>query len=733
MISYTRTPASQPDLSLKRSMHAVVSAFAASAVVTWSAPVFGQAADSSSLALEEVVVTAQRRSENLQDVPVTVSALSGDDIAARGIESMADLGVVSPGLNVTNVVGNAILYLRGVGSNNSTAGNEQNVALYVDGVYYPSASAEPGSFKNIERIEVLKGPQGTLFGRNSTGGLIHVITKDPTQEFSGSASVGYGNYGTSTASTYLTGGITSVIAADISASYSHQDQGWGRNVTTGIEAYKGESLDLRSKWLFTPTDTTRLTLIAARTRLDTDIGASRQDLSLTPLPPSRNSQTRPADLYTTQTNVTPTYSVRQTTGSLKWEQELGALHLQTISAYQDTQRESILDLDNTAVAATEASFPNKTKSFSQEALLSPSDPGQLVWVVGAMYYWADGYEDPLAILAGPTRAPAALYNTGQKTNSLAGFGQATLALGSADHVTLGGRYTTDRQHLYGTLTTPAVTLTPTAPTNSATFNDFTYKVAYDHRFTDDVMAYVSVSTGFKSGVYNITFGSPAQTPVNPEKLTAYEIGMKSELAQRRVRLNVAAFYYDYKDLQLQSFTGTAIVTLNAAKAQIYGVEADLLAELTEHLRLQLGATALHSEYKDFPNLPSYDVSTGLGVPIAGLRGDGLKLQRTPNTTGTLNLTYEVPVSFGKLAASGTVYYTSKYFYEPDNRLEESAYALFNSELSWTSPNDRYKVSAWGKNLSAEKYYLTKTSGSGSPDTGAPAAPRTYGLGLNVKF
>jgi iron complex outermembrane receptor protein len=247
------------------------------------------------------------------------------------------------------------------------------------------------------------------------------------------------------------------------------------------------------------------------------------------------------------------------------------------------------------------------------------------------------------------------------------------------------------------------------------------------------MGYASVSTGFKSGVYNITFSTPNEGPVKPEKLTDFEVGMKSELFDHRVRLNMDAFYYDYKDLQLQTFITTNIVTLNAASAKVYGVEAEFETNLTSQLHLHAGASGLRSKYEDFANVPAYDSASGIGVPILGRSGSGNQLLRTPSFQANAALDYEVPLPVGSLVANATYFHTSGFYFEPDNRLSQSAYNLVNGQLMWKSSEERYNVRLWAKNIFNQQYYAQKISGSGSADAGAPGAPRTYGLSVGVTF
>jgi iron complex outermembrane recepter protein len=694
-------------------------------------------ADSNGSALQEIVVTAQRRAQNVQDVPITVSAVTGDLALAHGITEVTDLPMLAPGLSITREVGNDVIYMRGVGNNNSTAGQEQNIAIYIDGIYYPSMSADPGSFTNLERIEVLKGPQGTLFGRNTTGGLIQFVTKDPGQEFHANADVGYGNFGTYDSSGYLSGGITSNLAADVSVAYHDQSQGWGRNLYDGSDVNRARSTDVRSKWVFTPLDGTKFTLYGSHTSAWTDQGLAEQILSTTPLPPSLGGVVKPDSLYNINQNVAEFNRIGQTALSLRFDQELGAIKFASISAYQNLNRQTRIDLDVTPVPELAAGFPSLTSSFSQEFQVASNTTGRLNWVGGLMYFYMNGREKPLAILAGPTELPVASYFTGQKTDSLAAYGQATIPILSATNLTVGGRYTRDTQELYGhssVFTGTGYLDIPVDPsTNSRHFGDFTYKVVLDRHFTDDIMAFASVSTGFKSGVYNVTFSAPDETPVKPEKLTDFEVGMKSELFDHRVRLNMDAFYYDYKDLQLQTFITTTIVTLNAASAKIYGVEAEFETNITSQLHLHAGASGLRSRYEDFNDVPTYDSSSGIGVPILGRSGSGNQLLRTPSFQANAALDYDVPLPVGSLVANATYFHTSGFYFEPDNRLSQSAYNLVNGQLMWKSSEQRYNVRLWAKNIFNQQYYNQKISGAGSADAGAPGAPRTYGVSVGVTF
>jgi len=210
--------------------------------------------------VQEIIVTAQRRKERLQDVPIVVSAFAGDQLEAAGVQSTLDLAAVTPGLEFGTQAAYGQPFLRGVGTVANGPGVESPVALYVDGIYYGAMIGSVLTLNNIEQVEVLKGPQGTLFGRNATGGLIQITTKDPTQKFGGYVDAGYGSYNTATGDLYVSGGATHSVAADLSVHYQDQGTGFGRNAFTNSEVNKTKDLSVRSKWVFTPSDATSIKL-----------------------------------------------------------------------------------------------------------------------------------------------------------------------------------------------------------------------------------------------------------------------------------------------------------------------------------------------------------------------------------------------------------------------------------------------------------------------------------------
>lgn len=679
--------------------------------------------------MEEVNVTAQRRRQNIQEVPIAVSVISPAVLDTQRIESVSDIGKLVPSMNITRSGKVPSIFLRGIGNNSASPGQEQNIALYVDGVYYPSLSADVFSFDNLERIEVLRGPQGTLFGRNSTGGVIQIVTQDPTQDTEGRFSAGYGNYDLKQASAFISGGIADNLAANFGVRWSDQGEGWGRNVYDGKDVNLGRDVSVRTKVVFTPEDGTKLTLGGFYSRTAQDFGSSRQMLPGTPtLPPGFDSIDFTGSIYDRNANYPSLDTTKQHGANLRLDQNVGFADLVSISAYMVTDATQRSDVDQSPIDRLHVESLDRTRSFSQEVQLQSRPDSPFQWVTGLYYFNATAGNIP-------QQQAGSLIGVGtyrdiwgiQKTESYSGFGQATFPVfDDLTKLTLGLRYTADDKSLKGRIETPAgVTTTASA---SDDWNNLTYRVALDRQLTDKTLAYASVSTGFKSGVYNVV--SITSPPVAPEHLTDYEIGMKTELFDRRLRLNTAAFYYDYKDIQLLRQLGPTTLIQNAANAQLYGLEVEATAAPVDGLMLNLGLSLMKDKYLNFKdavaNTPGSD---GLGVTRI-FDATGNKLQRTPGSTVNFGVDYTWRTSVGGFGAGVNAYYNGGFFWDPENRLKQKAYTLADANLRWHSSESGLQVQLWAKNIFDKQYYSYVTSSRGSPDTGAPGAPRTFGISFS---
>ena len=695
-------------------------------------------------ALEEIVVTAQRRAENLQDVPIAVTALTASALQASGVQGTLDLPTVVPGLQMPESSGYVTPHIRGVGTAAFGAGLENSVAIYVDGVYYASAPASIFDLNNIAQVEVLKGPQGTLFGRNATGGLIQVITADPSQDFHGHASVGYGNYQTATGNVYVTGGITSGIAADLSLSYSRQGQGYGRNFFNGEDVYQDDlNYNGRSKWLFTLDDETSMHVTLDFER---DLGSQ---LASTREAPGTHLVFGPPTLggpWDTNEDYQPFNDFKGYGVSDRIDHDFGAAQLMNIAAYRKSQYSIGFDADLTPLAIeTIAPLTDNEHQFSDELQLKSATGQRLTWVGGLYYLQATGgyhpsqvlLGGPLAIPLGPPPAPSltAIAIVGdQKTTSVAGYGQASLEIEPNTKATLGVRYTYERRELdaqeFGFAgPVPLGALSP-AVSDERRYYRPTWRFDLDHRFDENIFAYLSYDRGFKSGGFNV--GVPGDKPFEPEVLDAYEIGMKTDWWDHRVRLDPSIYFYEYKNIQVSHYVLGQVGYYNGAAAQLYGLDLDGEAKVTQNLTLRGGIEIEKTKFTSFPDaLIATQLPTG-GTDIHTGSATGNDLPFAPKGTVNTAADYRTPLPVGSVDWNVTYYYNNGWFASPDNILRQPAYSLVNASATWSAPQDLYSVKFWGSNLTNKAIASTLNSSAISSIV-QYQAPRTYGVLLTARF
>jgi len=699
--------------------------------------------------IEDIVVTAQKRTERLQDVPIAVTAITGEALERKGLTTTSDLNLLTPNLNVTRVPRTQVVYLRGIGQNSTSAGQEQNVGIYVDGVYYPAMTANVFSFNNVERIEVLRGPQGTLFGRNTTGGVVSITTKDPAREPSAYIEAGYGNYDTYTGSAYLTGGITDSLRADIAFQGTRQVRGWGRNITTGADVHNGYNYSIRSKIVFEPSADTKVVLTGGRFVSQSDLGTARMVLpNVTSTPAGYGGAMFNGNIYDTLNNDPSSDYTTQEFGSARIEQDLGFARLVNIAAYQHVHNFSRLDSDNVPAFRSRSVAQNDIRTYTEELQIQSEPDSKLKWVAGIYYFNnVDGSFPQSNItpcstpgigtcLADSTNVVAT--TAAIRTHSISGYAQATYPIFKATNLTLGIRYTSDNKRFYGVqanslgVPIPFSTGVPDPFDQRHTWNNPTFRVGLDHHINDDVMIYGSISSGFKSGVYNAN--SPKDPPVSPETITDYEGGFKAELFDKHLRMNGAIFYYDYRNIQItKRDTPTTTVLQNAARARLYGAELEVEARLTSRFRLTANAAYLHATYTEFPAAAA-SIPAANNIDVAAtVDASGNNLPRAPHATLSLGADYTVPVSFGSVSLSGQYYYNDGFFWESDNRLRQPAYSLTNASLRISDRNDRHSLLLWINNIFSTKYYSYEISSASNPDVGSPGAPRTYGVTFATRF
>lgn len=703
--------------------------------VTWSQFVQAQSAPQAS-GLQEILVTAERRPENLQSVPETVTAITASDTLNQGVTNTTDLTAAVPGLQFNRQANSAIPFIRGVGAVTGAMGNEPSVATYVDGVYIAGITEALFSLNNIRQVEVLKGPQGTLFGRNATGGVIQITTEDPSRVPSAEVRLGYANYSTVETSVYATSGLGRDLAANVAVYTRNQSRGWGRDLVTGQTSFTDRDLAGRTKLLWTPGTGTRLTFSADYNRTRNEDGFG---LHIVPPGIGADGRTTYGGFYNTYDNPNDYSDVRQGGVSITVEQELSDARLVNVGSWRTANSFFHLDEDATPEEIVRApTFEHETTVTEELHLLSRPDAG-IPWITGFYYLDDSSAYDPLGLEGAVTQPLQEIQIwSRQSSKSYAVFGQVAPQIARETRLTLGLRYTRDERAVRGAslglLDMQTLTLAGTA--QSKAWTRPTWRIAVDHHFTPDVMGFASYDRGFKSGVFNLTtYAAPA---VNPEILDAYQAGVKSELADNRLRLNATGFYYRYKDIQVEEIIAGSVMSLNAARAEMKGLDLDIQYIPLAALTLSGGIEVLQGRYTNFHdapfNNPAFDAAgraIGDNVPSSG-NATGFDTVRSPKLTANVGARYQAPIASGKADLSVTYYYNSGFAWDPDNRLRQARYNLLSASAGWSSSNDGFGARLWGKNLTgAQTCSFAEAISLG--DVCSPNAPRTYGVTLITRL
>ncbi|MBG6119960.1 MULTISPECIES: TonB-dependent receptor [unclassified Sphingobium] len=683
--------------------------------------------------IPDIIVTAQRRAQSLQEVPLSVTVASGEMLEKAGIADVKALGLVTPGLQVVQTSKNVTAFIRGVGSQQAAPGGESAVAIYVDGVYYPAQSAAISSFNNIRDIQVLKGPQGTLFGRNASGGLIQISTLDPQQDPEVEAIMGYGNYKTASGSLYATSGLAQDLAADFAGRFVHQGDGWGRNLFRGNEVNRQREYNLRSKLRWTPGEWA-VTLAGDYSRNTTDIGITR---GIFPGSVAVGGVVQRGSIYNSQVTTAPEALTRTGGASLRIQGPIGGINFSSTTAYRKGKDYALFDNDSTPADIQTGPQYGTSRSIQQE-LLGSGKLGRLDYTIGGFFLNSRQGVEPL--LARSTLTPAATnmdqYNVSY-ARSFAVFGQVDFRITDNTTLTAGVRHTWDRQKIaadrFGASAANAGVLLFTRR-ESKSFQKTTFRFAIDQQIGADAHAYVSFNCGYKSGLYSLTI---ATNPiVNPESIDAYEAGLKSFLFDRRLRLNAAIFHYNYSNVQLSARIGLASLLYNAAAAKITGLEVQ--ADFSEQVgpgtfNLSTGLSYIpRAEYTDFPGAVVNVPRAGGGNTTVTRPGTGQRMINAAKATVNVVTNYSFDIGGGQATLFAAYYHNSGFFTDPENRLRQRAYDLVNARIGYQLPNSPIELRLHAENLLNTKYF-TSFYANTSADSFIPGAPRTYGAEMIVRF
>ena len=697
-------------------------------------------ADSANM-MEEIVVTALKRSQAIGDVPASITAVGALDIKDKGIADMNDLQFIVPSLHFGGFLGSQNISIRGVGEFNGAPG----VAVSVDGIYQSTATMAQLTQLDMERVEVLRGPQGTLYGRNSNGGAVNFISAAPTSEPEGYLNLGYADFDTTKLEGVYSGPISDSTAIRIAANHTNIGDGWIENQTPGVgDLMEGDFTNVRLRLTSELTDSLNLDLVYARSEINgrmdhyawiTDNRAviafpggvpQLTDAGFTTEPWQQNT-----DFDSDSTKKLDLYGL-----TLDWEWSFGSLR--SITAYQEYQNDKNEDRDSTDLSIFVVDEYDKTKSFSQEFNLSVSSES-VDWLVGV--YYADDenkrssfFEFPQPVLGLPL--PAAMDNVRPTYDSTttAVFVDATWEISDRARIVGGVRRTEDE--LVDAHTSEIFLYMPDKVSialqcdqkEDLDWSETTLRASAQYDMSDNSNIYATYSEGYKAGG---VVASECSEPYDPEFVDAFEIGYKGSFADGRTNLSAALFYYDYADFQVAQIIGLGSATVNAGDAEVRGAELELSSNLNDNWYLNGSVTLLDTEYDDFLNTDAMQPQLG----SQQLKGNSLN--GAPETSVNIGLAYETALSSGgSLTIRGDLAYRSRVYFREFNNKDDSqeAYTVVNLNAIWASADSLWTGRLFAKNLTDQDYVVGLVgSSSNGGRLGSWGPPRQVGIELTRFF
>ena len=705
--------------------------------------------------LEEVVVTAQHREQNLQDVPVSVSAIGAQDLNEAQVFGAAEIAYRVPGMSYAEFSpGQAVISMRGISSADDGAGMDNSVVMFLDGVYIGRLANINFEMFDLERIEVLRGPQGTLFGRNAIGGAINVTTSRPTDELSIKAEAAAGNEGHLRYQGLVSGPLTDNLLGKIS--YSHREHdGYVDNVILNKDQQDEDTDSVRGQLLW---NTENSSWLATGDYMEDD----REDMGRVPIYPGGDPNT--VELWKEIAGefgkVAAPFdgdSYREAYGvSLQGDIQFDYGTFTTITAARHAETDwnmASIGVPWRGGVEVNDNITEEIDTISQEFRWTSSLDGNINYVAGLYFLNEETDRNEQFWVVAPAGPGGSYINVGNEisrqeneTNSYAAYLQGDWDFADRWTLTLGARYTYDEKEITstsvncgalqpgfesypgcegvgGSLAIIAQTFKVDADDN---WDDISPKASLQWRQTDDVMWFATVAKGFKSGGFGGAPGTPEQatTPVDEETAWNDELGMKGDFLDNTLRLNATAFYMDYEDLQIVRFGPTeanpdfgSFITDNIGEAEIMGVELEFTWYPTDNLRLSGNYAYLDTEVNDLV----------LNVASGALDVSGSELRQAPENKGSLTASYDWPLSGG-----ANLNFRVDYTYS-DEQINDYAnqntiideFQLWDARASWRSANENWEVAIWGKNLGDEEY-ISHSYVIGPGVIGVWGPPMTYG-------
>lgn len=716
--------------------------------------------------LDEIIVTATKRAENLQEVPISVSVIGGDDLAQLSIASLEETTSFIPGVTVAK--GNAAdsIFIRGIGSG-VNQGFEQSVGTFVDGVYYGRARSSRNPFFDLARVEVLKGPQATLFGKNTIGGAFNITSSRPTQEFEARLMGAYTpELDTKEAEGIISGPLGDKVAARIGIRYSESD-GFLANSLTGNDEPATDEFIIRGQLLFQPSDDLEILLKAESNSYDR-VGDNYQLTATSALLGALTTAIDP----TTETNfdytrsgpgTTPDYSFEgdetdasNYSGTINWD--IGDHTLTSITSYNEYEALAGRDTDYSSLNFLAQRENQDYNAFGQEIRLTSPTGGAFDYIVGGFYSSEELSNTKFVNANFNSVPPVAGFLTGvfgvpvaalegrrnqaftQDTKSWAIFGQGTYNISDSLRLTAGLRYTKDNKDSTKELFYTPVNSSTVSPllsavypglglgnvqplTNRSRSEDFvTGEAILEYDVNDDVMVFGRYARGFKAGGFdedNVQ-GTAASAEFDREKVDAFEIGAKTSFGDGAGRFNLTGFYNDYQDLQVSTFDGVAsFIVGNAATAETYGIEADLAYQITENWDFAAAASWLNATFGEYLPGPALTLPDGTNstvqipdpnnpgntITVAGQDLSGRPLQFAPDFSLTARTGYDMSVSDNWTARiEANAVYNSGYEIPGDlePQLAQDDFIKLGGRISLVDEENGWSVAVIGKNLTNEK-------------------------------
>ena len=716
------------------------------------------------VASNDIIVTAQRRAERLENVPVSIVALSADVLQQSGVVRLTDIGQIATGVQINRGGSFTQPAVRGITTLTLGYGFENNTAVYVDGFYQPDMVTINGDLANLASVQVLKGPQGTLYGRNATAGAIVMETLAPSQELESQAQISFGRFNDIRTQAYLSVPVSEKIAFSLAGYYRRSD-GYIRDIgadptstADDVDAAPLQNESIRAKLLLKPTENLDITLGYNYGKVEDSRGTTytinKYAFAVPPSPP------RASALDTASSTVPADGTGKADEFTAKIALETGIGTLTSYTGYAKRLSFSVFDFDGSRPVITQSANTSiRQRTFQQTLDYSINAIDRLDLIVGGFYY-----DDKMDFGDGGARSylgsfdAAGLQNTQfvfLTSKAYALYADATYKLTDKLFLTGGIRYNDEKRTIRYFVVPGANPVVAPPAQNAASFTGSTPRAVLRYEIAPRMSVYASFSKGFRSGVFNPTVvASPAFVlPIKPERLTAYEIGFK--MASSTFRFEAATYYYDFRDLQVgvtvpSPVNPGAVIQLisNANRAESYGVEAQATYTPTDDLTIRAGAAYNHARYTDFKNATGNGLNEATQRNIAGQVQDwsGQQMARAPSFTANLGFNYEMDMAGGRLALSGNASYTSSFvvanpsLFGPlgpagmanKQRYRQDGYAIANAQINWTDADDRMTLGVYADNITNTRFNFV-LSGGLFGDFSQGNEPVSYGVRAGYKF